>query len=122
MNKFLILIIFIGLLSNQIIAKNLRKRQLSCLACVSAVTTCAASGCGGFLACTGCVTGIAASCGSCANELCSASRSDFLNFPVVQGEPEQKLTCQISASLCDFHCRCRYSKSGYCSGGTCYCR
>ncbi|CAF0928277.1 unnamed protein product [Brachionus calyciflorus] len=111
------------LLANEIFAKSVEKRQfVSCLSCVSALSSCAATGCGGFFACTACVTGIAAGCGACANDLCNANRmSDLPKFEVVVAEPRERLSCVISPSLCDFHCRCRYSKRGTCSGGTCYC-
>ena len=109
-------------------SENTDKRQiLSCLSCISAVTTCASTGCAGFVGCVGCVTGIAAGCGACANDLCSASRfgHEIPEFSVVLDEPKEKLSCLIplmNDSLCDFHCRCRYSKRGTCSSGTCYCR
>lgn len=83
---------------------------------IKAITTCAASGCGGVAACVACVTGIAASCGACANDVCNNSKDINETFGI-----SPRLTCQISASACDFHCRCRYNKRGTCSNGTCYC-
>lgn len=94
---------------------NLQRKLLN-LIIFQEITGCAASGCAGIAGCVACVTAIAASCGQCAYDVCYNSKSMNASFGV-----SAELTCQISPSVCDFHCRCLYSKSGSCRNGTCYC-